>query len=100
VLIENHGGSKRQVDVGVALRQTALAKLVKLGALAAAGLAAAGGLLTIAAEFGLAILGTEVFLSYQAYRLGRTLYHAAEITFQSLPLEPLQPEQTVAAPQP
>ena len=46
-----------------------------------------------------ALVVTEVFLGYQAYRMGRTVYHAVEITFQSLPLDPLRPDKNLAQPQ-
>lgn len=98
-LIENHGGNKRQVDVGVSLRTTALAKA--LLALCGAGvlLATVGGWPLVAMELLIAMAGTAGFLAYQGYRLGRTIWHAVEITFQSLPLDPLKPEQNGALPQ-
>ena len=93
LLIENHGGSKRQVDVGVELRQTSLAMLVKGILAVGVALAVAAGAWEIGVEIVAAIVATEGFLLYQAYRLGRTVYHATEITFQSLPLDPLKPEK-------
>jgi glycosyltransferase involved in cell wall biosynthesis len=93
VLVQNHGGLQRQVDVGAVLRQTALAKGVKASYAIAGLLALAGGVDAVAALFGVALVVTEAFLVYQALRLGRTLWHAVEITFQSLPLDPLRPER-------
>ncbi len=99
VLVENHGGSDRQVDVGVRLRQTSLAKGMK-AAYALIGLVAlAGGVGSVAALAGAALAITEGFLGYQTYRMGRTVYHAVEITFQSLPLDPLRPDKTLQQPQ-
>jgi len=99
VLIENHGGAKRQVDVGVRIRQTALAKGVQAIAAFAALLAFVGGQTLLGLELVAAVVGTAGFLGYQGYRLGRTLWHAVEITFQSLPLDPLRPERNGALPQ-
>jgi hypothetical protein len=98
-LIQNHGGNKRQVDVGVSLRTTAFAKailaLLGVGTL----LSIVGGWPMLAVELLAAMAGTASFLAYQAYRLGRTVWHAVEITFQSLPLDPLKPEKNGALPQ-
>jgi glycosyltransferase involved in cell wall biosynthesis len=99
VLIQNHGGNDRQVDVGVRLRQTGLAKGLKAAFAFVALLAFVANVHSVAALFGVALVVTEAFLSYQAYRMGRTVYHAAEITSQSLPLEPLQPDKTLELPQ-
>jgi len=99
VLIENHGGAKRQVDVGVRIRQTTLAKGVQAVTAFAALLAFVGGQPLLGAELVAAVAGTAGFLAYQGYRLGRTLWHAVEITFQSLPLDPLRPERTGTMPQ-
>jgi len=91
VLVQDHGGADRQVDVGVRLRRTRLARTVQ--ALAAAGtvLAWTAGIHAVALLLLAALVGTEAFLIHQALRLGRTLYHAVEITFQRLPLAPLRP---------
>jgi len=99
VLVENHGGNDRQVDVGVRLRQTGLSKGMKAGYAVVGLLALAANVHSIAVLFGAALLVTESFLSYQAYRMGRTVYHAVEITFQSLPLDPLRPDKTLERPQ-
>jgi hypothetical protein len=99
VLVENHGGNDRQVDVGVRLRQTGLSKGMKAAYGVVALLAFAANVHSVAVLFGAALVITEGFLSYQAYRMGRTVYHAVEITFQSLPLDPLRPDKTLERPQ-
>jgi hypothetical protein len=98
-LIQNHGGEKRLVDVGVTLRPTALGHALTVVFLAGAVLTGLAGWPMVSAEFIAATFGTLGFLGYQAYRLGRTIYHAVEITFQSLPLDPLHPEKNGALPQ-
>jgi hypothetical protein len=62
-------------------------------------LALVGDAHSVAALAGAALVITEAFLSYQAYRMGRTVYHAVEITFQSLPLDPLRPDKNLEQPQ-
>jgi hypothetical protein len=93
ILCQNHGGSRRQIDVGVRLRQNLTAKLLKglwgLGALVTFGL----GLWSAGALFCALLVGTEVFLAHQAYRVGRNLEDAVEFSFASLPLTPLQAEE-------
>jgi GT2 family glycosyltransferase len=97
VLIENHGGLKRQVDVGVALRPTGWSKLM-LGVLAgSAVLAAVGGAWSLAAALAGGLSCAALFLVDQARRLARTLYHAVEYTFHDLPLLPLGPSVAPAA---
>jgi glycosyltransferase involved in cell wall biosynthesis len=89
VLVQNHGESKRQVDVGVSLRQTTLPKLLKgiYGLVAA--IAVAGGAWVTALSIVVVAIATEAFMALQAYRLADVIYHAVEIAFRSLPLEPL-----------
>lgn len=99
VLVENHGGSDRQVDVGVRLRQTGLSKGMKAVYALVGLLALVGNVHSVTVLAGAALVITEAFLSYQAYRMGRTVYHAVEITFQSLPLDPLRPDKTLPQPQ-
>jgi hypothetical protein len=53
----------------------------------------------VAIQLGVVLAGTLGFLVYQGYRLGRTIWHAVEITFQSLPLDPLRPERNGKMPQ-
>ena len=81
------------------IRQTTLAKGVQAVTGFAALLAFVGGQPLLGAELIAAVVGTSGFLAYQGYRLGRTPWHAVEITFQSLPLDPLRPERTGAIPQ-
>jgi glycosyltransferase involved in cell wall biosynthesis len=90
VLVQNHGESKRQVDVGVRLRQTPPAKLLKGLFAVAALLGAAAGAWPTAALLAAAAAATEGFLSVEAYRFGRTIQEAVEISFRSLPLGPLE----------
>jgi GT2 family glycosyltransferase len=99
VLVQNHGGNDRQVDVGVRLRRTALPKAMQLTSAGIGLLALIGGVPSVAALFGSAFVAMELFLGQQLVRLGRTLYHAAEITFQSLPLAPLCPDETARPPE-
>lgn len=99
VLVQNHGGMDRQVDVGVRLRQTGLSKGLKAAFAAVATLAAVAGVESVTVLFGSALVITEAFLTYQAYRMGRTVYHSTEISFNSLPLEPLRPDKTLERPQ-
>ena len=99
VLVENHGGNDRQIDVGVRLRQTGLSKGMKAAYALVGLIALVGGIHSVSALAAAALVVTEVFLGHQAYRMGRTVYHAVEITFQSLPLDPLRPDENLAQPQ-
>ncbi|CAG0967366.1 Putative glycosyltransferase EpsH [Myxococcaceae bacterium] len=99
VLVQNHGGLDRQVDVGARLRQTGLAKgLAVAGALVGL-LAFLAGLESVTGLLAASVVGFEAFLAYQAYRMGRTVYHAVEITSNALPLDPLRPDKTLERPQ-
>ncbi len=91
VLVENHGARRRQVVVGVSLRQTALAKFVILAYLVGAGFAAAAAAWPLLVLFAAALLLSEGFYLVQAFRLGRALYYAIDIAFQPLPLDPMRP---------
>lgn len=99
VLAQNHGGMDRQIDVGVRLRQTDLSKGLKAGFALVALLAFLAGQYAVTALFASSVVILEGFLTYQAYRMGRTVYHAMEITSNSLPLEPLRPDKTLERPQ-
>jgi glycosyltransferase involved in cell wall biosynthesis len=89
VLLQNHGEGRRQVDVGLAVRQTAPPRMLKgLYALGAA-VAVAGGAWPVALAIGVTAIGTEAFLMLRARRLVETFRHAVDITFRSLPLDPL-----------
>jgi hypothetical protein len=91
VLVENYGGSNRQVDVGVRHRQSKPAFAVKvllgLGVLMGA-VAGSGTLLGLA---GAGLLLTEALLAGAASRLSRTMHHAIETSFRSLPLKAMPP---------
>jgi glycosyltransferase involved in cell wall biosynthesis len=91
VLVENHGGSKRQVDVGVKCRQSKPAFAVKgllgVGAL----LGAIAGSTALIGLAGAGLLLTEALLAGAASRLSRTMHHAIETSFRSLPLNPMSP---------
>jgi glycosyltransferase involved in cell wall biosynthesis len=90
LLVENHGGGRRQVDVGAVLRPSTFSKLVLALYAGGAALAALGGQPSLALLLVLVALASAAFVAHQAWRLGRMIYHAVEITFQALPLDPLR----------
>ena len=90
VLVQNHGSQQRQVDVGVWLRQTPLAKSVKGVLYASAVLATLGGAWWIAAALGAAALGTEIFVAQHSAQLSRALLYETDSSLRSLPLDPLR----------
>jgi glycosyltransferase involved in cell wall biosynthesis len=90
ILIANHGGEKRQIDVGMDLRQTLLAKALTgvcaIGALLSATLAA-----WLAAHvFAGALLALAGFLGHQLYRFSDGFRGAVASAFRSLPVVPLR----------
>jgi hypothetical protein len=89
VLVENHGGAKRQVDVGVKLRQGEPAVAVKILLGGGMLLGAVTGSWALLAAAGAGMLLAEALLAGAALRLGRTLRHAIETSFRSLPLDAL-----------
>ena len=100
VLVENHGGAKRQVDVGVQLRRgkPAVAVQILFGGGMLLGVATASW--TLLAEAGAGMLLAEALLAGVALRLGRTVRHGVETCFHSLPVEVLQPVLPVEVLQP
>ncbi|NNL67884.1 MAG: glycosyltransferase [Myxococcales bacterium] len=91
LLVQNHGGPRRQVDVRVRLRATRLARLTTGLLVAGAGLAALSGAWGLALVLTVLLAGTGAIVVQQGLRLGRTLYHATETATRSLPLEPAGP---------
>ncbi len=91
ILVQDHGGCRRQVDVGLQLGQTALARSVALLGILAIPLAAAAGsgsgisllLASLAVHTGIVL--------QRGYRLGRMLTHDVAIAFRALALAPLPP---------
>lgn len=91
LLVQNHGGARRQVDVRVCLRATRLARLTTALLLGGACLAALAGAPGLALVLGVLLVGIGAIVVQQGTRLARTLYHAIEIATRSLPLEPVGP---------
>ncbi|NJN47529.1 MAG: glycosyltransferase [Candidatus Competibacteraceae bacterium] len=88
LLVQNHGGQRRQLDIGVRVRRTGLAKLLTTGMLLVTGFAVFAGLTGIAAIFVGLLASSEGFVIRQRHQLARTIYHATEIATRSLPLKP------------
>jgi GT2 family glycosyltransferase len=86
LLVQDHGSSKRQIDVGLSLRQTAVARLLTGGLVVGAALAIAAGSWATGAVFGLAVLAQQGFLIYDAWRLGTAMRDAVFGAFQELPV--------------
>jgi len=96
ILVANHGAAKRQIDVGMHLRQTALAK--GLGAACALGAVASallGSWLT-AGLFASALLALEIFLGHELYRFGCAFRDAVAGAFRSLPVVALRADAASA----
>jgi glycosyltransferase involved in cell wall biosynthesis len=91
LLVENHGGQRRQLDIGVRVRRTPLARLTAGGLVLGAAFAALGGLGGVAAVLVGALACSEGLVIRQRHRLARVLYRATENTARSLPLEPQHP---------
>jgi GT2 family glycosyltransferase len=89
ILVENHGGERRQVDVGMRVRRSLPARLVTalLGVLAALGLVEGAGTLFVLSA--VAMLGWEAFLLRGAFRFCRGFRDAVARAFASLPVEPM-----------
>jgi GT2 family glycosyltransferase len=92
LLVENHGGSSRQLDVAARLRRTRLARLVSGGLLVGAAFSALGGVPGFTGVFAAALAISEGLVALQCHRLGQMLYRAIENTAASLPLEPVKPQ--------
>jgi len=91
LLVQNHGGQRRQLDIGVRVRRTSLARLLTTGMLLVIGSAAFSGLSGIAAIFVGLLACSEGFVIRQRHQLARTLYHATQNAARYLPLDPYQP---------
>jgi hypothetical protein len=91
LLVQDHGGQRRQLDIGVRVRRTRLARLAAGGLLVGAAFAAFGGLGGIAAVLLGVLACSEGLVIRRRHRLARALYHATENTARALPLEPLRP---------
>jgi hypothetical protein len=90
LLVQNHGEQRRQLDIGVRVRRTRLARLSAAGLLLGAAFAALGGLAGVAGVLVGALACSEGLVIRQRHRLARALYHATENMARSLPLEPLR----------
>ncbi len=90
VLVQNHGQAKRQVDIGIRLRQTGPTKLLKAGAGVGTALAAAAGMWSVVALLAGGLILAEAFFIRQAWRLGTSLRDAIATSFRSLPLYPMR----------
>lgn len=89
MLVQNHGGPRRQLDVRIRLRGTRLARLTTGLLLAGACLALVTGAPELALVLAVLLGGVATIVVQQGVRLARTLYHGTEIATRSLPLEPL-----------
>jgi glycosyltransferase involved in cell wall biosynthesis len=94
VLVENHGGEQRQVDVGVRLRHNTPAKLIYgVGAaITAIGIASASVATVITGVA--ATLATAGVFAHRVWRLGGLLHHAIGDAFREAPLIPLPRDGT------
>ncbi len=89
ILVQNHGGAKRQVDAGLWMRRTVPARILTsayvLGGLFALVLNAWSSALL----FGTALLATEGVFFRNALHVGRTFLDGVTAAFRSLPVAPL-----------
>ena len=90
LLVQDHGGQRRQLDVGLRVRRTRLARLVAGALVLSAAFSALAGPPGLTAVLAFAALGTEVLVVQQRHRLARMLYQATEDAAGTLPLERLQ----------
>jgi hypothetical protein len=84
--VENHGGESRQINVGLRLHTTGLARLVVLGIAFVATLAASSGVLSAALLLGGATLGAAEWLRRQMRDLSRSIHHGVTVAFAHLPV--------------
>ncbi len=94
VLVQNHGASRREVNVGVALRPTTASRVAVGGLLAGAVLAAFTGVDALSAALLAAASGMALLLLSQARQLGDSVHRAVECAYADLPLSPLQAERS------
>lgn len=89
VCTENHGGNKRLLRVGCALRMSRLAAIA-LGVCSLIGIASIIlGIPEVAVAMGVGGVLTAAAILYQNYCLGRTLYYSLEIVAKRLHLLPI-----------
>jgi glycosyltransferase involved in cell wall biosynthesis len=90
VLVANHGEQKRQINVGMQLRRTALSNALASG-YAAGALASAGlGMWPAAALFAAALAALELSLGFELYRLAHAFRDAVAAAFRPLPVVALR----------
>jgi hypothetical protein len=97
VLVQNHGASRRQVNVGVALRATLAARVAVGGLLGAAALAALTGAGPLFGALMAAASGMALLLLTQARQLGDTVHRAVACAYAELPLSPLHAERAAGS---
>lgn len=88
VLVENHGGLKRQVDVEVRLHTSGWAKLVLALFPLGVGLAAMVHDWRTALVAGIASFAAAVFIAAEEFELGRELFRVMEVVAAQIPLLP------------
>ena len=88
VLIENHGGLKRQVDVEVRLRTSGWAKFVLALFPVGVGFAALVGDWRTALIAGIATFGSTLVIAHEEFELGRELFRVVEVVAAQIPLLP------------
>lgn len=89
VLVEDHGQSRAQVDLGAHVRTTGLAKIVFWSLVAATGLAWHEGFAHAAVLMASAVVIDVVFLAQQGYQLARDLSRMAQFALRGLGLDPI-----------
>jgi glycosyltransferase involved in cell wall biosynthesis len=90
ILVEEHGGTRRQVDARACVRTSAPARFVVTSFLLGAVAAAATGMSHTAFLLGAASIGTAAFIAYEGVRLARTVYRACQISFVPLGLNSIR----------
>jgi glycosyltransferase involved in cell wall biosynthesis len=96
VLVANHGARKRQIDVGMQLRQTRLAKALTSACAIGALFTAALGEWPAVGSFAGALFALEVFLGHQLYRFAHAFRDAVAVAFRSLPVVALRGDAAAA----
>jgi len=90
ILVENHGAEKRQIDVGMHVRCTTLAKFLTSACAIGALIATALGAWSALAIFGMGFLALEAFLGHSLYRFAHAFRDAVATAFRSLPVVALR----------
>src|SRR5262249_37298604 len=86
ILVENHGGEKRQVNVGMQLRRTLPAKLLTSACAIGLLLSAALGVPWGVGLFAAVLPAAEGVLGHRLYRFARAFRAAVAGAFRSLPV--------------